>query len=68
MTFRHWLKGHEQDNTPIGNLARDVAQDRDIPRLKVRASWYRYLIAQHACDAALSTFERAWKAYERGER
>ena len=38
MTFRHWLKGHEQDNTPIGNLARDVAQEP------------RYSPAQGACE------------------
>lgn len=68
MTFRHWLTGHAHDDTPLGDLARDVARDRDLPpELTQRQDWRRYLCEQHACDQALATLECAWDVYERGE-
>ena len=70
MSFRDWLRRFRRDDTPIGDLARDVAADRCFPRaVKGRDRLERYehhLIGAHDADeAAVETLRTAWGAYQR---
>ena len=63
MTFTKWLKKHKDDNTPLGDLARDVSEDKDFPKTKSSNKILEYLESKGACDGAISAFKDAWKLY-----
>ncbi|MFB7240442.1 MULTISPECIES: YozE family protein [unclassified Streptomyces] len=63
-SFTTWLKGHVKDNSAIGDLARDVAADRDWPSRRQLKGQREYLESRGAIPAAVETLERAWSLYE----
>ena len=71
MTFYTFMmRNHRGKNTPEGDLARDIFQDREsFPRNGKGKfdGWHRilrgYLERQHACSECLDVFESCWKDY-----
>lgn len=64
-TFYNFLKDFKEDDSPIGDLARDISVDRNHPkRYNSFVSLQRYLESLGACDSVLATFNQAWKLYE----
>lgn len=63
MTFTKWLKSFQEDNTPLGDLARDVSSDKDFPKTKSSKKILEYLESKGACDGAISAFKDAWESY-----
>lgn len=70
LSFKLWLNKQAHKDDSVGDLARDVTQDKNFPRLN-RIDKYitnfekikRYLEEKGACDNALSTLHRPWLYY-----
>lgn len=69
MNFYTWMmKKHINTKAPVGDLARDMKDDREFPRDGDKAVIRDYLEGCGACSGcmdAMDAFERAWRKYER---
>ena len=65
MNFYQWLmKNYDGSDCPIGDIAMDIKQDNHYPKSsRSRKHIYDYLESQHACDAVLDIFNKAYKLY-----
>ncbi|HRR77727.1 MAG TPA: YozE family protein [Ruminococcus sp.] len=71
MTFYTYMtRYHIDDNTPVGNLARDIKRDKEkFPRNGKgkfngwRELIYNYLVQQKACNGCLAAFDESWEEY-----
>lgn len=62
--FYDWLAAYRNEGSPIGDLARDVAEDRSWPAGENDPqTLYEHLEDVGASDAALSTLEDAYEQY-----
>ncbi|WP_240450181.1 YozE family protein [Streptomyces sp. S1] len=64
--FRTWLMEHVGDDTPLGDLARDVRADRQWPQDEPESFelYNEHLESMRACSDALVTLKEAWGLYE----
>ncbi len=63
-TFRVWLLRHADEETPIGDLARDVRADHTWPKGRGSLQLYRDHLAEHdAPYGALEVLDAAWARY-----
>lgn len=70
MTFGAWLKKQAKRDDPVGDLARDVAQDREAPLSMTPRKLRNHMLARHASSLALETLDMAateWRAASRAE-
>lgn len=66
MNFYTWMmKKHINTKAPVGDLARDMKDDREFPRDGDKAVIRDYLEGCGACSGCMDAFERAWRKYER---
>jgi hypothetical protein len=63
MTFFQWCKTQKKRDDAIGDLARDILQDRDHPRGNDYTRWQNHLYDREACGGAIETLERAFECY-----
>lgn len=63
LTFKNWLLRFSEVNLPIGDLAREVKDDKSFPIQNSHKAILNYLENQHAGDPAIVTFENAWSYY-----
>ena len=64
-SFYSWLSQFKNDSTSVGDLARDVRFDKEIPRHSDSRKYLRdYLESMGACDSTMSIFEEAFSHYE----
>jgi uncharacterized protein YozE (UPF0346 family) len=61
MTFKNWILKHRSEDTPIGDLARDMYDDSSCPCGYGRI--LRHMESVGACDAAIETLREAWLRY-----
>ena len=62
--FVRWLKEkHLGKDTPIGDLAADVAAETSFPVFAEHSVIKQYLEYMNACDGVMDAFETAWKEY-----
>ncbi|TQR26865.1 hypothetical protein C7Y47_24065 [Lysinibacillus sphaericus] len=66
MTFKQWLKQYVNDDSPIGDLARDNELDPYFPNTNSYNKMYDYLLSQNASYLCLQSFEKAWHLYKNG--
>ena len=65
VTLIRWLQQFENDDTPVGYLARDASFDKEFPRHSDSRKYLRdYLESMGACDSTMSIFEEAFSHYE----
>jgi len=64
LTFKTWLRRFEDENSAVGDLARDVARDPNWPSGGPRRT-RRHMEDLGACEDALTTHDRAWSEYRR---
>lgn len=68
MNFTRWLKQYRKADTARGDLARDVARDREWPNRRQGTDdldTYRlYLSHCGASGNAIATLEKAWRDYQ----
>ncbi|MFC8295339.1 YozE family protein [Streptomyces sp. NPDC057242] len=64
--FRAWLMEHAGDDTPLGDLARDVRADRQWPQDEPESFelYNAHLESMNAGPGALVTLEEAWGLYD----
>ena len=60
MTFKTWIKDFEDDDTPFGDLARDIKIDEEFPVTKKFEKIARHLRDLNACQGAMRTFGEAF--------
>jgi uncharacterized protein YozE (UPF0346 family) len=64
MTFYQFILTHRDDETPLGDLARDIAADRRFPRrIRTLRGLHAYLCRRGACTEALMAADEALEAY-----
>jgi hypothetical protein len=66
LEFKEWIMQFLKDDTPFGDLARDIASDHyDFPSSNQRQVIDRYLdMEKMACENAMLTFRKAFDNYE----
>ncbi|MYV64935.1 hypothetical protein GT043_02975 [Streptomyces sp. SID2131] len=64
--FRTWLLHHIDDDTPLGDLARDVRADHQWPQDEPESFelYNEHLESVNASTGALVTLEEAWGLYD----
>lgn len=67
MSFYTWMmKKHIKTQTPEGDLAKDIKDDKEFPYDGDKEKIQQYLEWDcGACSACLEAFEKAWAEYER---
>ena len=64
-SFYSWLLQFKNDDTAIGDLARDASSDGEFPRRSISyRNLKKYLESKHACDAAMNVFKEAFAHYK----
>ena len=63
MTFKTWIMRYKNKDNPMGDLARDIADDRDFPDSTDPAEIGFYLMRQHPCQECIKVFRSACKRY-----
>ena len=64
-SFYSWLLQFKNDDTAIGDLARDARSDADFPRRSISYRHLKdYLECKHACEAAMDVFTDAFAQYK----
>jgi hypothetical protein len=65
LSFRQWLRQHRNEQSPVGDLARDAIADDTWPRGPGSLQRYEtHLKSRHACEDALNALRDAWGRYE----
>lgn len=67
LTFRQWMKKQDKRDDPVGDLARDMADDKAMQgvRLNSAKAFVSYLIAEHnPSESCIEAAKRAWREYE----
>ena len=65
--YKFMIENYIKDDSPMGDLARDMKSDRDFPRRSIcYTNIYYYLVKKNACDECLDSFHDAWKEYKAG--
>lgn len=67
MTFKKWILQYINEDSPIGDLARDNKQDPTFPDSDSYNELYDYLISQNASYLCLQSFDKAWNLYKTEE-
>jgi len=64
-TFLQWVQTQRDREDRMGDLARDVADDRGYPTgRRGRQAWHTHLAVRCACPEALEALDEAWNEYE----
>lgn len=64
-TFYEFMEKYVEDNTPVGDLARDMRDDPGFPQLSSSKSVIKaYLSSANACDGAIEALDDAWALYD----
>lgn len=63
MTFKKFILHFRDVDLPIGDLARDIENDLHFPDSNNQEELFQYLRNSSACQAAMITFENAFKYY-----
>lgn len=63
--FRTWLMRHVDDQSPVGDIARDVRADDEWPEVQYESFqlYYEHLKDMDASHDALEALEDAWDEY-----
>lgn len=62
-TFKSWLQEKVNDNTNIGDLARDSISDGGFPDSYKRDVYERYLLKMEADQVVIQALHAAWNTY-----
>lgn len=65
-SFYQWCKQFVNEDSPIGDLAKDNLLDPTFPDSDSYNELYDYLVSQHASDLCLQVFDKAWNLYTNG--
>ena len=63
-SFKRWLEIYEDENSPVGDFARDVIVDEDFPIIQTKEFVEKYLIKNNASDRTMDIFYKVWDEFE----
>ena len=63
MNFKQWLAQFKTNDTPLGDLARDVQDDRNFPLQGDEISFTMYLQEKKASKECMEVFGEAFERY-----
>lgn len=64
MAFYDWIAHFKNIQLPIGDLARDILNDKEFPKQSVLfSSIYEYLLSKNANEKVLDTFRKVYTLY-----
>jgi len=66
MTFKEWISYFKDVDRPIGDLASDIARDKEFPTENTKGTIRNYLsnkMSFSASDKVLEAFDNAWSYY-----
>ena len=64
--FKEWaVNKYENVDSPRGDFARDMRDDKDFPNIDDESVIYEYLIRNGACEGALKAFNAIWKVWQK---
>jgi uncharacterized protein YozE (UPF0346 family) len=63
VSFVKWLRQFEGEESPVGDLARDIRRDKEFPKTKGHKGIREYLEGRNACEECLNAFEVVWEKY-----
>ena len=61
--FFDWVKGYADEDSMVGDFARDTIADREFPVMADYNVIRRYLEGSNSCEGHLCCFEVAWKLW-----
>ncbi|EON73955.1 YozE family protein [Lysinibacillus sphaericus] len=64
MTFKKWILQYINEDSPIGDLARDNNEDPKFPDSNSYDELYSYLLSQNASYLCLQSFEKSWQFFK----
>jgi uncharacterized protein YozE (UPF0346 family) len=64
LTFRQFLRECEGDESPVGDLAREVAQDSQFPEVNDQDALITYLQSRTDYEPVFKAARSAWGRYE----
>jgi YozE SAM-like protein len=64
ITFTDWLKKHKNRNSPLGDLATDMLDDKNWPSHNSLEDYRDYLNLRQASFGATEALKRAWRSYK----
>lgn len=65
VSFRKWMRQYEEECSPMGDLARDIAADDTFPKSSIADTLFGYMEECGACENCYKVFYEAWGMYER---
>ena len=63
----NWLKQYEDEDSMVGDFARDTIADRGFPTMADYKIIRRYLERCHVCDSYMHCFEESWQRWENSQ-
>lgn len=63
MSFRKWIEQFNEDDSPIGDLARDIQHDKEFPDSEDYEELTDHLKNNGACSGAKNAFKEAYKIF-----
>ena len=64
LSFTDWLKKQKNRDSPLGDLAKEMLNDKRCPENATLDAYRNYLHSRGATWLAVQAFEKAWKAYK----
>lgn len=61
--YKNWIKKFEKDDSPIGDLAREINYDKMFPTSNNKSYILNYLQNHSACDEAIEAFTQSWDLF-----
>lgn len=62
--YKFMIENHVKSNSPAGDLARDMKEDRDFPKLSINYDRIlNYLESNSACMDCIDAFNECWNEY-----
>ena len=68
MTFNEYLRQRAEDDTPLGDFARDAVADDNWPERGTHDDFQEYLLSVNAGNWTMEQFEIAYAEWERSQR
>ena len=63
--YKFMTDNYIKEDSPAGDLARDIKSDRDFPKRSIKYSHiFDHLLENGACNDCITTFEDCWKEYK----
>ena len=65
MTFKIWLMVQKKRDDPVGNLARNMLQDKTWPPTQDMVKLRQHMVKLGSKDDALSALDQAYSEYQK---